>query len=194
MFGTLVVSLPSEHEGGKVVLSHNKDKYEFDSAQFSKSIMGTSFGAWYSDVYHEVHPIKSGYRLVLTYNLVQIPGSLRQRVPDGRAEAHLKEAFEYWDDTLKERRYNCPSYLIHKLDHEYCQESLNLTTLKGKDFSEVQCIQNVCQALDFDVYLAAHEKVVHKDDQAGSEIFDTEDEFKYVNRTDGRITNITPSV
>lgn len=51
MFGTMVVCLPSEHQGGAVVLKHNKNDYTFDSAK--SSAFGTSFAAWYSDVYHE---------------------------------------------------------------------------------------------------------------------------------------------
>jgi 2OG-Fe(II) oxygenase superfamily len=55
MFGTMVVCLPSEHQGGAVVLKHNKDEYIYDSAKISD--FGTSFAAWYSDVYHEVQTV-----------------------------------------------------------------------------------------------------------------------------------------
>ena len=68
MFGTLVISLPSKHEGGKVVLRHNDTEDFFDSAKYSP--FGTSFAAWYSDVFHEVEKVTSGHRIVLIYNLI----------------------------------------------------------------------------------------------------------------------------
>ena len=43
MFGTLVVSLPSDHQGGAVVLKHQMDEYKFDSSR--SSTFGTSFAA-----------------------------------------------------------------------------------------------------------------------------------------------------
>lgn len=64
MFGTLVVCLPSAHKGGEVGLQHCGKRKVFASARFSQS-----FASWYSDVSHEVHPVKSGFRWVLTYNL-----------------------------------------------------------------------------------------------------------------------------
>ncbi|KAK5134948.1 hypothetical protein LTR08_005899 [Meristemomyces frigidus] len=66
MFATLVICLPSAHEGGDLILSHNGSvvRYSFSQSQ-------PAFGAWYSDVTHEVKEVTAGYRLVLTYNLVQ---------------------------------------------------------------------------------------------------------------------------
>ena len=77
MFGTMVVSLPSQHEGGNVILTHNKSVKVYDSSQNSNLVAGTSFGAWYSNVYHEVKAVTSGYRVVLTYNLVQDTSMIR---------------------------------------------------------------------------------------------------------------------
>jgi len=52
MLGTLVVSLPSKHEGSKVILRHSDSEAFFDSAKDSP--FETSFAAWYPDVFHEV--------------------------------------------------------------------------------------------------------------------------------------------
>ncbi|KAF2726707.1 hypothetical protein EJ04DRAFT_392505, partial [Polyplosphaeria fusca] len=68
MFGTLVVCLPSEHSGGEVRLVQGNKEEVLRTAPFSQH--GLSCLAWYSDVQHEIDPILSGYRLVLTYNLV----------------------------------------------------------------------------------------------------------------------------
>ena len=69
MFETLVVCLPSLHAGGEVLLTHSKKQHKIETADDSE--FGLSALAWYSDVQHEIRPITSGYRLVLTYNLVQ---------------------------------------------------------------------------------------------------------------------------
>ncbi|KAM6522556.1 hypothetical protein FALCPG4_012201 [Fusarium falciforme] len=64
MFGTLVISLPSTHQGGDVVLRHCGKQHVFRS---SAHVQSCAF--WYSDVSHEVLPVTFVYRSVLTYNL-----------------------------------------------------------------------------------------------------------------------------
>lgn len=68
MFGTLVICLPSPHEGGDVVVKHSGQ-----AKTFSTSLVQPSVLCWYSDVHHEVLPVTSGYRCVLTYNLAIPP-------------------------------------------------------------------------------------------------------------------------
>ncbi|KLO15791.1 hypothetical protein SCHPADRAFT_824127, partial [Schizopora paradoxa] len=71
MFGSLVIVLPSEHEGGELVLRHEGQEWMFDSAKEIKVVKGPSIGfvAFFSDVEHEVKMVTSGYRVTLTYNL-----------------------------------------------------------------------------------------------------------------------------
>ncbi|KAF2870750.1 hypothetical protein BDV95DRAFT_607885 [Massariosphaeria phaeospora] len=66
MFGTLVVCLPCPHTGGDVRLQHHGRSTVLQTSSRVSSILW-----WYSDVHHEVLPIESGYRWVLTYNLVR---------------------------------------------------------------------------------------------------------------------------
>ncbi|KAI9372949.1 hypothetical protein BJX61DRAFT_542237 [Aspergillus egyptiacus] len=79
MFGTLVVCLPSKHEGGEVVATHRGDSRVFNSSATSE--FEYSYAAWYSDVKHGVKPVTSGCRVVLTYNLIHRPSIevLKQR-------------------------------------------------------------------------------------------------------------------
>ena len=67
MFATLVVNLPSEHEGGELIISHagQSQRYSFADA----NSFDPRFVAFYADCYHEVTPITSGYRICLIYNL-----------------------------------------------------------------------------------------------------------------------------
>ena len=67
MFGSLVVSLPSHFTGGELVTRHNGRQVTFDWSRDSKTC--TQWGAFFSDVEHEVLPVGSGHRITLTYNL-----------------------------------------------------------------------------------------------------------------------------
>ena len=64
MVGTMVVSLPSAHTGGELVVGHGGE-----SVTYRTSKEELSFVAFYADCRHEVRPVKSGYRVTLTFNL-----------------------------------------------------------------------------------------------------------------------------
>src|SRR5271169_1562798 len=65
MIGTLVVSLPSRFTGGAMSIEHYGAKMRVGGSD-----KRLTFVAFYADCHHEVHPVKQGYRIVLTYNLV----------------------------------------------------------------------------------------------------------------------------
>ncbi|KAF4618640.1 hypothetical protein D9613_009833 [Agrocybe pediades] len=71
MFGSLVVVLPTKHEGGSLVFRHRGQECVFDTAAAvsSEATPHGAFVAFFSDVEHEVLEVKSGYRVTLTYNL-----------------------------------------------------------------------------------------------------------------------------
>ncbi|KZV90431.1 hypothetical protein EXIGLDRAFT_837831 [Exidia glandulosa HHB12029] len=70
MFGSLVLNFPTKHEGGALVLRHDGREHVHDaSAAAYTSPEQVSWVAFYSDVEHEVLPVKSGHRITLTYNL-----------------------------------------------------------------------------------------------------------------------------
>ncbi len=71
MIGSLVVVLPTSHEGGSLILRDAGKEWSFDSAQAVKSgsTSSAAFVAFFSDVEHEVTTVTSGYRVTLTYNL-----------------------------------------------------------------------------------------------------------------------------
>ena len=66
-FASLVVCLPSVHEGGALVLRHNRHSIEFDWSGTAPDKI--QWAAFYSDCEHEVLPLVSGCRITLTYNL-----------------------------------------------------------------------------------------------------------------------------
>jgi hypothetical protein len=71
MFGSLVVALPTPHEGGALVLRHQGQEWTFDSAAMLSVALPCSIAyvTFFSDVEHEVLPVTSGHRVTLTYNL-----------------------------------------------------------------------------------------------------------------------------
>src|SRR5271156_641312 len=165
MFGTLVVCLPSSHQGGDVVLSHNQEKYEFKTSLHSD--FGMSFAAWYSDVLHEVKPVISGYRLVLTYNMIRQNGMLAQVPPSmsGYKDRLLQPLKRYSSHALENKDQ---LYLAHKLEHMYTQESLRFELLKGADLARTQCLEQAAKELGFELYLATMERSIIQDDEGCS--------------------------
>ncbi|KAF9777459.1 hypothetical protein IL306_004426 [Fusarium sp. DS 682] len=164
MFGTLVVSLPSTHSGGEVVLNHCGEKIMYESAKHNASC-----AAWYSDVHHEVLPITSGYRWVLTYNL-----AIDQSLPPlsaalKRSELRpLRHCIRRWLAQDPSSREN--PYIYHILDHEYSEANVSFRTLKGPDIARVAALQQACKGLPVMIFLALLEK-----EEQGSVEFDPSD-------------------
>lgn len=158
MFGTLLVCLPSEHQGGDLILSHNGGKHEFKTSPHS--YFGMSFAAWYADVFHEVKPVTSGYRLVLTYNLLRQDGTpVREPLPS--MASHKDRLLPYlsqYSSCATKKRY--PKYLVHKLEHQYTGKSLRFELLKGADRGQVQCLEQAARQLGFDLYFATMERAI----------------------------------
>ncbi|EEP81894.1 predicted protein [Uncinocarpus reesii 1704] len=66
-FGSLVVCLPSSHEGGTLIVRHQGKSVEFVWDNASSSHI--QWAAFYSDCEHEIERVTKGYRMTLTYNL-----------------------------------------------------------------------------------------------------------------------------
>jgi hypothetical protein len=71
MFGSLVIVLPTAHEGGALLLRRRGHEWIFDSGQALGAEGQPSIGyvAFFSGIEHEVAPVTSGLRITLTYNL-----------------------------------------------------------------------------------------------------------------------------
>jgi hypothetical protein len=194
MFGTLVVSLPSSHEVGQVSLKHKKNADSFDSSQVPLYDVG--FAAWYSNVFHQVEKVTRGYRLVLTYNLVQKHSAMLLRAPEGTAGQRLSDLLRRHNDGLKSDNTipgRWPNFLAHRLEHSYSEVGLQLSSLRGGDHDQVLHLKHLCDKLGFLLFFALKEKVLHKDDDCGSEVFDREESFKYVVDLEGHERPQAPS-
>ncbi|KAI9625870.1 hypothetical protein H4Q26_016118 [Puccinia striiformis f. sp. tritici PST-130] len=173
MFGTMIICLPSAHTGGEVVVTHNGERKILKTSDASQS-----YACWYSDVTHEVLPVESGYRCVLTYNLAIQPGFTQPAASAlGSHKELLRKTLKVW---LKEEhcRFSGFSTRFYALKHEYTQASISLPALKAEDFARVQAVRDLTAELPFVAFLALLEKgdqgFLHPDEDC-----ETDDENVY---------------
>ncbi|EFX01365.1 hypothetical protein CMQ_6307 [Grosmannia clavigera kw1407] len=149
MFGTLVIVLPSIHQGGEVVLRHRGEKKVFASSHVAQGFMG-----WYSDVQHEVLPVTMGYRWALTYNMTLVDPAADPPFASRlghEQQSHLFSAVEQWI----EGGSGSP---VYTLDHNYTEARISLQALKGRDMAVVQALRDISSKLPVDIFLAILEK------------------------------------
>ncbi|KAJ1409075.1 hypothetical protein B484DRAFT_403321, partial [Ochromonadaceae sp. CCMP2298] len=71
VFGSLLVQLPAQHEGGDLVIIHMGAARRIHTA--AESADACYYTAFYAGCLHSPQPVTSGLRLVLTYDLVFSP-------------------------------------------------------------------------------------------------------------------------
>ncbi|THX79990.1 hypothetical protein D6D04_04863 [Aureobasidium pullulans] len=161
MFGTLVISLPSAHWGGAVVVTHNGKKYSLQTynheylAWYEYNLAVTARGTIDNT---QVQEVTSGYRWVLTYNLVQT--DCEQFNSAASADRKLRAILTEWNNTIEEEGGETDK-MIYQLDHKYTDASIRLNSLKGADLLRAQRLFSVCDQVGFTLYLASLEKQVH---------------------------------
>ncbi|KAL7628616.1 hypothetical protein AAE478_000131 [Parahypoxylon ruwenzoriense] len=153
MFGTLVISLPSSHEGGDVVVTHCGVSKTFKTSEHDMS-----YASWYSDVSHEVLPVKAGYRWVLTYNLAIDP-SKEMPTAEGldKERRDLRNVLQLWSQDVGNGSRE-PSPLYYVLAHKYTEANISYQGLKTTDRERVSCLRKMCAELNFDLFLTTLEK------------------------------------
>jgi len=135
MIGSLVVLLPSNSKGGELVVEHRGE-----SLRYRGSASSLTFVAFYADTHHEVLPVESGYRVVLTYNLM-LAGDTTPAHGDATALASTAaELLEHHFAHTPEPRWrgdsqaqDPPDRLVFLLDHQYTERGLRWSGLKGDD-------------------------------------------------------------
>jgi hypothetical protein len=145
MVGSLVVGLPSAFNGGALEVQHRGE-----TATYRGSKKALSFVAFYGDCRHQVKPVTSGYRVVLTYNLLLCTGGAAALEPPdselvGSVTRCLDEHF---------RQPDAPDRLVYLLDHEYTPRGLDWSRLKGVDVQRVKLFSAAAEASGCEVVLA----------------------------------------
>ena len=145
MFATLVVVLPSLHDGGDLVVRHAGQEARLDLRCDDPA--EAAFAAFYADCVHEVLPVTQGFRLTLVYNLVR-PGGRPPGPPDHRAEqARAAALLRDWDP-------DGPVKLVLPLEHAYTPAELGFIALKGADAAVAGVLAAAAPQARCDLHLA----------------------------------------
>jgi len=154
MVATLVVALPSVHSGGELVVDDGGTERTYRGSRDDLVLV-----AFYADRRHEVRPVRSGYRVTLTFNLMLTdPTPPSDAGPVEQAAHHLTDHFtspaisRYGGRDLGE-----PTRLAFLLDHEYSQKGLGAQRFKGADAERARLLQAAAEQAGCDTVLALAE-------------------------------------
>ncbi len=150
MVATLVVVLPSSHEGGELIVRHEGQERTIDFGGPSADAFHIPYAAFYADCEHEVRPLKKGYRLCLVYNLTLAKARKPPTAP--RISEHIETIaplIRKWasDEESTEK-------LAILLDHQYTQEGLSWSSLKGTDRARARVLVEAARQAGCRAYLA----------------------------------------
>jgi predicted 2-oxoglutarate/Fe(II)-dependent dioxygenase YbiX len=153
MFATLVVTLPSAHTGGDLVVRHKGREVRL--AVRCDDPSEAAFAAFYADCVHEVLPVTSGCRLVLVYNLLR-PGKGRLPQPPDheREQAGIESLLQRWCAGKTAQDDATPEKLVYLLEHAYTQAELAFPALKGADAAAAAVLTAAARESDCDLHVA----------------------------------------
>jgi len=146
MFATLVICLPTAHQGGELVVEHEGRVYQADFSQHSA--FRVQFAAFYADCLHEVKPVTDGHRLCLVYNLC-LRAKIQPRPPqlDQYIKRTASELAQLVPATLEK--------LVVQLSHEYTAGGLSVEGLKGGDRARWELLWRAAQSLNLNCHLGS---------------------------------------
>jgi len=161
MVGTLVVTLPSTFTGGAIVVEHQGEIVRYGATK-----QPLSFVAFYADCRHEVRPVRTGYRIVLTYDLtLEGEATGPDTPPPAMVEALALRLGEHFTTPVPPAPYRSsgapprvpPSRLVYLLDHQYTKRGLDWRRLKGSDAPRAAALVAAAERAGCDVVLALAE-------------------------------------
>ena len=139
MFATLVVNLPSQHDGGELIVSHGGQSQHYSFAD--KDLFHPHFITFYADCHHEVKPITSGYRICLVYNLAI---ANRKRQPRLAQQSKIIEDVNYLLQEWVNQKQDNP-ILCYLLEHSYSERNLSIANLKNGDFAKAKVLLDAAE-------------------------------------------------
>ena len=148
MFGTMVVQLPSDYDGGVLRVCHRGEEMTFDFSGL-KGMTGFHYAAFYADCQHELCEVTRGYRMCLVYNLVY-SGSGARPVPIDNHQIVDKvvAGIQDW-----EQDDNGLPVVAYMLNHQYCEASLSFKHLKNADRAVAEVLLEANKQKGFYLYL-----------------------------------------
>ncbi|HTE23631.1 2OG-Fe(II) oxygenase [Flavitalea sp.] len=142
MFGTLIIGLPSKHEGGELQVQFDGNTRSFEFSQSTNQYQ-IPFVAFYADCEHEVKPLRSGHRICLVYNLVQKKGNKKIKP---------QQIGNYADQLamILKSAENDPDFpKIVLLGHQYTPSNFRMSTLKLNDRPRAEALINAAAKAGF---------------------------------------------
>lgn len=163
MFGTLVLTLPSAHAGGELLIRHAGREVKVDLSEVDFSEL--AFAAFFADCEHEVRPITQGNRVCLVYNLILNHGGRNRgksiTAPD--YELQISAAASLLKKKL--RVQDAPTKVVWLLEHQYSPDGLSFAGLKSADAARA----NVLSAAAKRAGCAVHLCLVHIEESGVAE-------------------------
>jgi 2OG-Fe(II) oxygenase superfamily len=153
MIGTLTVTLPSSHTGGEFIVEHGGQSLTYRSSRDSLSLV-----AFYADCLHQVTPVRTGYRVALTFNLL-MRGTPATGTADGPVPELAGCLAEHFSSP-EQVRYGTsepPKRLVYLLDHKYTERGLRWDKLKGADAERATLLRAAADQADCEAVLALAE-------------------------------------
>ena len=154
MVATLVVMLPSSHTGGELVVSDHGDSKVYTGSTYELTLV-----AFYPDCRHEVLPVRSGWRVALTFNVLLEPRP--EAEPAGPVEEVAALLREHFVTPVRlpyrTKDSDPPQRLAILLDHEYSRRGLTAGRLKGEDVERAALVRAAAEAAGYGSVLAQAE-------------------------------------
>ena len=183
MIATLIVALPSEHEGGQLIISHADQEKVIDFSD-DQNLSLFQHALFYADCQHEIKPVLSGHRLCLIYNVAVKGEGAFNASPNFSAEVdELAKIFEL--------QKSAQAYFAIQLNHQYSNRNFSIQTLKGRDRSWAETIKSTAESLGlcaqlaiierYECYNAEDEDEVHFED-----LVDEDEKLVCIQEFDGR--------
>ncbi|KAF4957882.1 hypothetical protein FSARC_11146 [Fusarium sarcochroum] len=135
--GTLVVCLPSGHQGADVQLSVDDETFSFSTA--TSSALDLSAVSWTSGVDHQFTELLSGYRLTISYEIHSATSGKVSSGGAGQWTARVAELLQAWP-----RNDHMFDKFLYKLDDKNQEGPASFQELKGRDRAVCQVLDNVC--------------------------------------------------
>lgn len=153
MFGTLVVSLPSEFSGGALLVSHGGREVSLDLKVTEMTEVG--YAAFYADCLHEVKPVTDGYRLVLIFNLLRPGNEALPHPPAYDRQTELATGLlQHWVAARQRQDEGWPAKLVYPLEHAYTPAEIAFPALKGADAGIAGVLTEAARRAECDFHLA----------------------------------------
>jgi hypothetical protein len=149
MVATLVIVLPSAHQGGELIVRHEGEERTIDFSTPDGNLFRNHFAAFYADCEHEIRPLREGYRLCLVYNLTLAKSKKAIAAP--RSAEHVEKIVPI----LREwAGMDEPRKLVVTLEHQYTQEGLTWDALKGVDAVKAKVLAEAAGRAECEAHLA----------------------------------------